>query len=443
MVRRHEIDGLRGLLLALMMLTHLPTRFGQYTGQPYGFVSAAEGFIFLSGFMVGLIYVERAQKSGVGAMRRAVWHRALVIYACQVGLLLFLLAVIAPIGAANAQPAINDLVSFFNHERLTALWSGMVLLYDPPLLDILPLYVLFMLATPLILLLALRRGWVPILTSSFGLWLLAQFDIGRAIFQIVANAMRFDMPYAGTGAFSLLAWQFLWVIGLWLGSIKARAHDRDVLTPRWIIVPAVVLATVFIVWRHVAGQTPFPSGSGLNMLFDKWHLSPLRLLNFLALLVITLRWGHGVAPWLARPHFARLGAASLPVFCAHLVICLLALAFFGDQYTARGWDVDVALLIGSFAALYAVAEAALRAPALLNELRSGTARRAHIGQLRDFRKASPNVIMRGNVARNGATIDAIGSIWKVKRPQRLVRAGYLPPSSRPSRPTSNRMRAAL
>ena len=36
------------------------------------------------------------------------------------------------------------------------------------------------------------------------------------------------------------------------------------------------------------------------MLFDKWHLSPLRLLNFLALLVVTRRWGNSVAPWFRR-----------------------------------------------------------------------------------------------------------------------------------------------
>jgi hypothetical protein len=372
MVRRHEIDALRGLLLVLMTLTHLPTRFSEYTGQPYGFVSAAEGFVFLSAFMVGWVYVGRAHKNGVAAMRRAVWRRALVLYACQAGLLLFLLAVIAPIGTAKAQPAITDLVSFFNHAPVAAVSSGLVLLYDPPLLDILPLYILFMLATPAVLTLSLRRGWAPILAFSFGLWLLAQFGVGQALYQMIASAARFDMPYAGTGSFSLLAWQFLWVIGLWMGSLKARGHPQDVATSRWVVAPAVVVAFVFIVWRHAVGQTPFPSGNGLNMLFDKWHLSPLRLLNFLALLVVALRWGNSVPPWLARPFLARLGAASLPVFCAHLVICLVALALFGDQYDRRGWDIDVALLLGAFALLYVVATVALRVPVLIKSGRALT-----------------------------------------------------------------------
>ena len=375
MARRNEIDGLRGLMLMLMTLTHLPTRFGYYTGQPFGFVSAAEGFVFLSAFMVSGVYIERMQRSGIAAMRRAVWRRALVLYACQVGLLLFLLTVVAPIGAAKTQPAITNLVSFFHDERLAALSSGLVLVYDPPLLDILPLYILFMLVTPAVLTLSLRRGWIPILSVSFGLWLLAQFGAGQAVYQTIASATGFDMPYGATGAFSLLAWQFLWVIGLWVGTSKAQGHERDAVIPRWSVAPAAVVVLVFIVWRHVVGETPFPSGNGLNMLFDKWHLSPLRLLNFLALLVVARRWGNSVAPWFAGSSVARLGAASLPVFCAHIVICLLALALFGDRYDHRSWTVDVTLVIVTFAALYAVAEIALRATHRSGQSASATSSR--------------------------------------------------------------------
>jgi hypothetical protein len=348
-------------MLILMTIAHLPTRFSAYAGEPFGFISDAEGFVFLSAFLVGWIYVARARKNGIPAMRHAVWRRAFKIYACQVGLLLFLLVVVAPIGDAKSQAAVTNLVSFFNREPSAALPSALVLLYAPALLDILPLYTLFMLATPAVLTLSLRRGWAPILTFSFGLWILAQFGVGKAVYQTIASAMRFDMPYRDTGAFSLLAWQLLWIIGLWMGSTKAEGREGDLATPRWIAAPAAVVALVFILWRHAVGEIPFPSGNELNVLFDKWHLSPLRLLDFFALVVVILHWGNLLAPWFGRLFLARLGAASLPVFCAHLVICLLALAFFGSQYGHRGWGVDVALLIGTLAALYAVAEVALRA----------------------------------------------------------------------------------
>ena len=102
-------------------------------------------------------------------------------------------------------------------------------------------------------------------------------------------------------------------------------------------------------------------------LFDKWHLAPLRLLDFAALLVLVLHFGPRLAIAIRTAFFERLGAASLPVFCAHLAICLLALSIVGDRYQQQGWGTNVALLIGAFAVLYAVARFTLlafaRAPA--------------------------------------------------------------------------------
>jgi len=56
MERQTELDWLRGLMLVLMTVTHLPTWFSAHLGQPFGFVSAAEGFVFLSAYLVGSVY---------------------------------------------------------------------------------------------------------------------------------------------------------------------------------------------------------------------------------------------------------------------------------------------------------------------------------------------------------------------------------------------------
>ena len=50
-----------------------------------------------------------------------------------------------------------------------------------------------------------------------------------------------------------------------------------------------------------------------------------------------------------------LGAASLAVFVAHLVIALLALTYLGAPTPGRPLWVDVGLFAGSFAILYLVA----------------------------------------------------------------------------------------
>ncbi len=357
MTRRLDIDALRGLMLVMMTLTHLPTRFASPLGQPLGFVSSAEGFVFLSAFMVGWIYSERATRDGLPAMRLALWRRAGALYTCQIGLLLFLLTVVASIARSNGQPAITNLVSFFSKDPATALTGGLALVYNPPLLDILPMYVVLLAVTPLLLSFALRRGWWPIIALSAALWVSAQLGAGRALYEALAGSIGLDLPVTETGAFSLLAWQLVWVGGLWMGSLKVT-DAGGLKAPRWALAPAIAIAVVCLVWRHLAGQVPYPHATGneLNALFDKWHLAPLRLVNFLALLVLVLHFGPRLARRVPLAFLARLGAASLPVFCAHLVICLLALAFLGDRYDHRSWVADVVLLVGAFAALYAVAE---------------------------------------------------------------------------------------
>jgi peptidoglycan/LPS O-acetylase OafA/YrhL len=78
-------------------------------------------------------------------------------------------------------------------------------------------------------------------------------------------------------------------------------------------------------------------------------------LNFLALLVVILRFGpalKGAIRW--RP-LELLGAASLPVFCVHLAAVLLALALVGDKNGATSLAAEVALLAATLFIMYATA----------------------------------------------------------------------------------------
>lgn len=357
MKRQWEFDALRGLMLVLMTVTHLPTRLASPLGQPFGFVSAAEGFVLLSGFMAGMVYTDRALRHGEADMRDALLKRTLKVYGCQAALLLFLFSFIATLGYSISQDAITNLVSFYLERPLTAFLGGFLLLYNPPLLDILPMYILFMVVSPVLLVVGLRHGWRGILAVSVGLWLGAQFGLGHLVYQGIHRLTHLPVPFTATGSFDFLAWQFLWVLGLWLGATQAEPDPPDVVFPRWMVGTAIALAATGLVWRHAVGQVPFPSADlGLNLMFDKWHLGPLRVLNLLALMLLTMHF----APWLSHrlPRWRvleTLGAASLPVFCAHLVLVLLALSFVGESQPGRPWWIDAALLAGTFLSLYAVA----------------------------------------------------------------------------------------
>ncbi|HSZ01134.1 MAG TPA: OpgC domain-containing protein [Terriglobales bacterium] len=60
------------------------------------------------------------------------------------------------------------------------LWKPPLLIYRPPLLDILPMYIIFLLFTSVAILLARNIGWKPILWTSLAFWVLAQFGFRSA-----------------------------------------------------------------------------------------------------------------------------------------------------------------------------------------------------------------------------------------------------------------------
>ena len=95
-------------------------------------------------------------------------------------------------------------------------------MYEPPLLDILPMYILFMLASPWVLAHALHHGWRGLLATSIGLWVLAQTSATAEAYTLLTTWAGIAVPYRETGSFVTLGWQFLWMLGLWMGAGSAR-----------------------------------------------------------------------------------------------------------------------------------------------------------------------------------------------------------------------------
>lgn len=352
MPRRTDVDVLRGLLLVIMVLSHLPTRLRLYSAQPLGFVSAAEGFVFLSAFAAGgsgsILLVER----GLGHVRSRLWARARRVYTYHLALLAFAFTVIATVAAGTARPSLRNLLTFYFDSPAVALVSGPLLLYQPPLLDILPMYVIFMACSPFVLSAAGRYGWRPLVTASSLIWLFAQLG-GRAHLHAVACSLSgVKLPLEATGSFDLLAWQLLWVVGLWAGSRRGSgARQRP---PLALVGAAALVACGFLLWRHRVGGIWIDLGVGAALL-DKWHLGGLRLLNLAALAVVV---SQGLLPALGRLRLgalALLGRASLQAFTAHVVLCLLSLGLLVDDDTPLSTLEEVIVLTFTFAAMLLVA----------------------------------------------------------------------------------------
>src|ERR1700757_674145 len=163
--RRPELDALRGLFLVWMTLTHLPTRFSDFVNQPIGFVTSAEGFVFLSALLVGRIYVRELLRDEAGAHLK-LWKRSLKIYGYHLLMLTFAFTIAAEFAVHTHRAALMNLLDFYLAHPFVAVVGSVLLLYCPPLLDILPMYVTFLFFTPLLLSASVRFGWRRILAAS-------------------------------------------------------------------------------------------------------------------------------------------------------------------------------------------------------------------------------------------------------------------------------------
>lgn len=338
--RRNELDSMRGILLVLMAFTHLPMGLTRFANQPLGFVSAAEGFVFLSAFLVGSIYAPLMLDRGIAFVRTRLWKRARRLYEYHLGLLLFAFTVVAAIAYFGTSPALQNFLAPFFQSPGWAGFSALLLLYQPPLMDILPMYIAFLGLTPLLLRVAAQRGWWPLLIASGVIWVAAQLGASRGLYDLLV-AGGYPLSREAWSSFDWFAWQLLWIAGLWLGSrmaMPARTAQSDSFVAlsryrrrvgTYVVVAAIGAATALFCARHQIGGVM--AGLDLNgPLASKWHLGPLRLANFVLLGIIAQRLLLPLLHWLRIGVLELLGRSSLQVFTAHIPVCILADALLLD-----------------------------------------------------------------------------------------------------------------
>ncbi len=353
-----ELDVLRGFLLLWMALTHLPTKVSIISNQTFGFVSGAEGFIFLSAFMLGWLEHRIEENRGKTSAMRDVSRRTLRVYLYHCALLAIAFTLVAEVGVTFHRLALENLLSFYLQRPMQAIAAGAILEYRPSLFDILPMYIIFMALTPLARYIARRWSWDYVIYVSLAVWAGAQFGLRTWIYRHV-NLFGLGVPENSTGAFDIYAWQFLWMVGLALGSIygislsdadKLSRKDSDIGIPRWLVKLSCVVAIVFLVLRYCpADRWIDPNLYG--WLIDKWHLAPVRLIDFSALTILIVRYGAPIARLPFILPLASLGQASIEVFCVHVLCCVAG--------NALSKDADPNLPLWEQAALLAVTISAM------------------------------------------------------------------------------------
>jgi len=369
--REIEIDAARGLMLAWMTLVHLPTALTPWVNQPFGYVSASEGFIFLSALFTGRIYYRLLTRDGFGTMNLRLLMRTLRLYGYHVMLLFFAFVIAAHYAIGAQRQALYNLLDFyFAAGPARAIRDALLLVYRPPLLDIIPLYIIFLLLSPIVIFASTRIGWKWILGGSFLLWLAAQFGVREACYAMLHH-LGLNIPLHEMGAFDLWGWQIVWVAGIWCG-VRWAKNDLSAekwATRTWIPATFVVLALCILRYVQVSGL----DFGRYSPLFDKWHVGIVRLIDFSATALLLIRFREALKPLAIRP-LVLMGQSSLQVFSMHFLFCFLGIGMMGNADRVFGWE-EAALIVGTFAALLLISKICAR-PELSAEPATGQDRRA-------------------------------------------------------------------
>ena len=205
--RDPRLDLLRGFCVFAMIVDHIGGTSWLYvlTGGNTGPVTAAEGFVFLSGLVLGIVSRRRVTRDGLRAAIRASLSRAWTLYALSVTLTLVFIGL--TVG--------TDLALWVDRSLLGEISSWPALIASVVLLrftwhgtDILVLYTLLLAAAPFaFLLLARGRAW-QLLAGSWALWLAYQVAPAQA-------ALPWHIEHATT--FPFTAWQALFTSALAIG----------------------------------------------------------------------------------------------------------------------------------------------------------------------------------------------------------------------------------
>jgi hypothetical protein len=225
------------------------------------------------------------------------------------------------------------------------------------------MYIVFMVLTPIARKVAKRWSWDRVVYISLAIWVGAQLGIRHWLY-VHIDIPGLSVPENSTGAFDMYGWQFLWMVGLALGSIYAdsiaappqpNSGGSGMGIPKWLFRLSVGVATAFLILRYSpADRWIDPNLYG--WLIDKWHLGPARLINFSALAIVLVRCGTRIAALPFMTPLAALGQASIEVFCVHVLCCLCGDALSRQADPNLPWWQQVVLLVFTISALFLTAQ---------------------------------------------------------------------------------------
>lgn len=334
-----RLDLLRGFCVFVMVADHIggePSWLYAITGGGRFFVSAAEGFVLVSGITIGIVYGDLFARRGPREMLAKLLARARLLYTVTVTFTL----VFAGLSLVLGDPWTRDVTPDRPHRFVLGIFT---LHRSYSLTDVLLLYTFLVLfAGPLLLLIG-RSRWPVVLAASWTLWL------GWQLWP-----QQVQVPWEITdGGFPFAAWQVIFTNGLVVGYHRARVVR---LLSRWslplLIASAaltVALVAVFLngALATYAGIPDGGIGQPVDRLFGKHDLRggrlvALAIVGAFAYGLLSVAWVpvRRAVGWLLLP----LGQQALSAYSVHLFVVALAASQLADPLRGLGQHAYIQVL---------------------------------------------------------------------------------------------------
>ena len=128
------------------------------TQRNYGFSDAADLFVFISGYTASFVYARIMLERGFVIGGTRLIRRAWQIYVAHIVLLVMYIAEIGYLAHRYSDPNLENEfnVAGFMANPAETLYQGLILAFKPVNMDVLPLYILLMVAFPPVLWTMLR-----------------------------------------------------------------------------------------------------------------------------------------------------------------------------------------------------------------------------------------------------------------------------------------------
>ena len=275
----NAVDFWRGFALVSIFVNHIPGIFYErLTHRNLSISDSAELFVFLAGWSLGLLVGSRKEPMTAPRLVARLGGRALTIYAAQILISSIALAILAAAAYGFDNPLIlewNNAAAVFQDPALAHV--GLVLLtHQLGYFDILPLYVVLMLAAPLIALI-----------DRFARPLLVPLSLALYFASLTVPFTAPTWPVPGQWFFNPFTWQAIFVLGFALSRDEGLGAivRRNMRSIRIVALPIVLITATLVWFNWFPDPTRLPEPK-LLFLNGKSFLTPMRLIQFLALAAV-------------------------------------------------------------------------------------------------------------------------------------------------------------